>query len=578
MSKKTKFYEMALELLRGTFEEEGIADESVRNMTPDRFLDVLGKIEEEGFLYALDSEVAAALYGDAVDEKRCIDASPVSESISTWHHESIKISGSEKTFEIRFHTGSPVEIRLMRLLPGEDGKNYSSNGKITMARFATDINGELTVKLVCGKYLARISKGSEYTIREDIIEGREGDRLERTYTLSKFADIDYLAGDLHHHSVFSSPAYGGTDDVIEEPLTIRDSMMAMGLSWGALSDHHNVLNHEEWKECRKEDFFPLISKEISTSNGHVMQLGVDKDVIYDIPDDANRTDEVLRNEFKRVTAEIKKEGGLPQLNHPCDRQKSISWNPNFYDLINIFETVEIWNGSHPFTTGTTDDNAYHLWQRLLKEGRFIPATCGSDTHNIHADDYHLFFDEMMQVSRFISEDRLKWEKTYPDFCHVLNLIITKICPTYEKWLENSLTTGCVRTYVKVEKEALSKLSYNEAMQKLLGALRAGRSFLTNGPLLFAKICEARGSKKGKAFEITLISNRPLDKLLIMTEDGLYKEVGLDSDKTRRESKEGELPWYDYSMNLEEEINSKYVYFRAMSDYTNQAITNPYSLK
>lgn len=158
--------------------------------------------------------------------------------------------------------------------------------------------------------------------------------------------------------------------MVESPSEVCNSMMAMGLFFGALSDHHNVLNHEAWKKEKKENFLPVISKEISTSNGHVMALGVEEDVIYAIPDDKDRTDEKLRNEFQRIVQQIKDEKGLAQLNHPRDLSVSISWNPDFYDMINIFETVEIWNGSNPMLAGSTNDMAYRLWVELLRQGRY----------------------------------------------------------------------------------------------------------------------------------------------------------------------------------------------------------------
>ena len=60
-----------------------------------------------------------------------------------------------------------------------------------------------------------------------------------------------------------------------------------------------------------------------------------------------RTEEALRSEFRRIASEIRGEGGIPQLNHPRDYSVSTSFNPAFYDMLDIFQTMEIWNGSHP---------------------------------------------------------------------------------------------------------------------------------------------------------------------------------------------------------------------------------------
>ena len=84
--------------------------------------------------------------------------------------------------------------------------------------------------------------------------------------------------------------------MIETPVQIRDSMRAAGLDFGALSDHHNVLDHELWEKTRTSDFIPILSKEISTGRGHVISLNVKKheDVIYRIGTVEERTDEYLR--------------------------------------------------------------------------------------------------------------------------------------------------------------------------------------------------------------------------------------------------------------------------------------------
>ena len=121
-------------------------------------------------------------------------------------------------------------------------------------------------------------------------------------------------------------------------------MKSLGMQFGALSDHHNVLNHEEWQR-QNNNFTPIISKEISTSNGHVLQLGVDDDVIYEIPNGKERTTENLRNEFIRICNEIRKKDGLPQVNNPFDVSFSTRYNSEFWDMVKIFESIEIWNGA-----------------------------------------------------------------------------------------------------------------------------------------------------------------------------------------------------------------------------------------
>lgn len=181
---------------------------------------------------------------------------------------------------------TPAQVKLFPLKSGESAKTFHRvNGRIDMIREMTGEDGSLDKLLPTGAYMLEISKGSEYIILMEEVRVTETE-VTKSFRLERFVHLGergYYAGDLHHHSIYSSPVYGGDDDVCETPEEVSCSMRAMGLSYGALSDHHNTLNHDIWRAQEKEDFLPIVSKEISTTNGHVMALGVEKDVIYHAP-------------------------------------------------------------------------------------------------------------------------------------------------------------------------------------------------------------------------------------------------------------------------------------------------------
>lgn len=189
----------------------------------------------------------------------------------------------------------------------------------------------------------------------------------------------WYAGDIHQHSIYSSPVYGGTDNAPDTLEEVYNFMRSKGLSFGAASDHHNVLNHREWEKFESPEFIPIISKEISTGNGHVMALNVDEDVIFN---EIKQGDEKVIPEFIRICHEIRMRGGIAQLNHPRDRQEPISFPERFNYLIPIFDTMEIWNGSERMEKHTKNGDAFELWLSLLKKGIYLPATTGSDQHRI----------------------------------------------------------------------------------------------------------------------------------------------------------------------------------------------------
>lgn len=536
--KERKFIELALGILNGKLMEEGVEgsiEDSIQDSIQDSAVVNASSQDIRNFIMAVSKDTGITYPAEYDGPKGSLHV--------------VTYDGPDRR--------TPAQVKLWRLerqIKDDDSIWECLSGKISAIRLITDFDGELMQEIPYGKYYLEVSKGSEYCIIKDIIEIGP-DKKNLIYHLKRFADLSrsgWYAGDLHHHSIYSSPVYKGDDDVTETPFEAANSMAAMGLRYGALSDHHNILNHKEWLDTKRDDFLPIISKEISTTNGHVMALMVDHDVIFNIPDDEHRTDEYMKAEFKRITDDIKKSGGLAQINHPCDSSRSTSWNPAYNDMLSIFETMEIWNGSRPMIKGSSNYKAYELWRTLLKEGTFIPATTGSDTHNIKADDYDDFYILMQDLREYMTEDRYPEHK---DTIHVIDLLFEKAFPILEKWAKTSLTSGCVRTYVYVEGE-LTK-------EKILDSLRTGRSFLTDGPILFYK------DKR-----VVIMSARPLRYLHIFTPEGLYKEIELDSPKALK--KEDKNIYYDYSFDLNdiEMLKKDWFYLSVMDDCTNLAITNP----
>ncbi|MGF7141661.1 hypothetical protein HNQ56_000071 [Anaerotaenia torta] len=478
---------------------------------------------------------------------------------------------------VRDETGRGVPAQV-KFFPEEAGRlageARDKEDKVTFFREITDWQGKLETELPAGNYFVEISRGSEYEISAASLKVTPGgtSRIEEELKLIwNLRKEGWYAGDLHHHSIYSSPAYGGTDPVVETPQLVSCSMAAMGASFGALSDHHNVLNHEEWKACKREGFTPILSKEISTSNGHVMALGVEQDIIYRIPEQENRSDDYLRNEFIRITGEIKNLGGLPQINHPCDLSRAISWNPRYNDIIGIFETMEIWNGSSPMIKGSTNEKAFRLWKELLEQGRYIPATAGSDTHNIYANDYHVYFDRMDWLMEQLCKGSLSLPEEMEEEISYLCRLLQEMLPILKKWANHNLTSAGVRTYAYVPGEV--------TQEKLLTALKKGHSFLTNGPVL---IPEIGGKHPGEtvsteedriSIRLKLVSNRPLKQVMLHRNGNRVMRIPLEAQDAVQSS-------YDYSRILSE-IDIKetdWIFFVASDDCTNMAVTNPIFMK
>ena len=459
------------------------------------------------------------------------------------------------------------------------------NGRIDMIVKHTDRVGHLTVMLPRyiltgygeGKveaeevtaYMMELSRGTEYKMLRRVVVPGEGAglnlgmlTLERIINLGKEG---WFAGDLHHHSIYSSPVHGGTDDVRESPEEVRTSMTAMGLSFGALSDHHNIFNHRDWLATETEDFLPLVSKEISTGNGHVMALNVPSDVIYHVLPPAERTEENQYEEFIRITEEIKSSGGLAQVNHPMDIQPAISLSEHMKGHTEIFETMEIWNGSVPMMPGTTNYKSFRFWLELIGKGKYIPATTGSDTHNTRVDDYHGLMNELLWTRHHLG----LLEEKNEEIDRFLNMIDTSV-DALELWAEETLGTACVRTYVHLESGGAKDRG------EILDALRGGRSFLTNGPVLIPCL---EGKSCGETVKLGAFSGEIIMDCTIMGQKPfisleIFGKKGVLAKKDLTELKPGVIHRVSLPVNgalLEQEDA---LICRLWSDHTHMAIANP----
>lgn len=191
--------------------------------------------------------------------------------------------------------------------------------------------------------------------------------------------MEWHSGDLHRHSIYSSSVYGGDDDAPDSLVDIRRDMMERGYTYGALSDHHNILNHTPWLALKADGFLPLISKEISTGRGHVMALNAPVDIVFELE---GEDDDAVRAAFERIVARIRACGGIAQINHPADRKAALRLPAHMPELLDLFDMVEVWNGSESMKPGTKNGDAFELWLAQLRRGVFRPGTAGSDRHRI----------------------------------------------------------------------------------------------------------------------------------------------------------------------------------------------------
>ena len=478
---------------------------------------------------------------------------------------------SEKTgiFQLTVKETDPEEKPAAAQVKIWDNREHHITSRFSLRRMVTNEAGYLETVLPCGTYDAVVSCGPEYTQQVISVLVKENEVCTARAVLKRVSRLTkegWLAGDLHHHSVYSSPAYGGTDPVIETPHDVCLSMKSMGMQFGALSDHHNTLNHEEWKK-ENRDFTPIISKEISTSNGHVLSLGVEEDVIYEIPKGKERTSERLRSEFVRICQQIREAGGLPQVNHPFDASFSTRYNSEFLDMIEIFDSMEIWNGATPFMEGTINEKAFHAWLGFLDEGKYLTATTGSDTHNIFGDDYFGMIEWLNWLMEIVAEHPEVYPKQMREKTAYLLALCRKVFPVLVKWVECSNSPSNIHNYVFTDGK--------KGQEDILEAIREGKVFVSNGPLLVpeingAGIGEHAVLENGKGtLSVSLLSREKISRLYLYT--GAEKKTELSL--AERETEDG---FYDYSAEWRDFDfgNAKWAVLYAEDGPDCAAVTNP----
>lgn len=166
-----------------------------------------------------------------------------------------------------------------------------------------------------------------------------------------------LKGDLHVHSDFSH------DSVVPIEQVVYESGIA-GYDFIAITDH-NTVRHMT-KDYSTDEVLVLAGYEHTTPAAHVNIFGLRviprKSAIYDL------------EEMETYLEPLRAKGAVIQLNHPNDQ--------NYYSRFGYsmeMDFLEVWNG----TWRDDDHKTLQDWHQLLVDGRYIPATGGTDAHGNH---------------------------------------------------------------------------------------------------------------------------------------------------------------------------------------------------
>lgn len=349
------------------------------------------------------------------------------------------------------------------------------------SRIQSDMLGRFEVSLPLGTYELLVSKGYEYLRKAVTVEVADRRRVELgAVQLERHLDLTaqgWYPGDLHQHSAYS--------DGYQDAATVFLANIASGLRWGALTDHNTVSGLGEWQRggtrfaAGPDSYLPLLGQEVTTERGHFNVFGIDEAIDHDTS--AGSAD------VQRIITEVRDQGGIIQLNHPhLDAPMGFADMP----LVPEFDLLEVWNGKGE-PNATANLATKHTWYAELNAGRFIAGTGDSDNHDITGG--------------------YLWAREGDD--------------DSVSWMERGLYSGTPCTYVYTP-DGLTADSIKQA-------LVAGRSFVTNGPLLRISIADhgpgesvPAGGSTVQQLTITADDVRGLERLDIIVDGETVEQIEL----------------------------------------------------
>jgi hypothetical protein len=169
----------------------------------------------------------------------------------------------------------------------------------------------------------------------------------------------WYRGDLHVHTLYSDGGW--------TPAEALARVRSAGLDFVVTTEHNTSAGHQAFARCQRPDLLLVAGEEVTTRAGHAGAIGLAHGRWVDWR--YRPADGVL----PRVAGELRAEGALLQANHPFSTPRGAGWGFGWDEV----EAVEVWNG---LESGPVNDRAVALWDGLLRAGRALVATGGSDAH------------------------------------------------------------------------------------------------------------------------------------------------------------------------------------------------------
>ena len=281
-------------------------------------------------------------------------------------------------------------------------------------------------KVPAGTYLVFASRGPEYSIHQIVVELFKDQQKDLVFEIEKIVDAGGLVSmDPHMHTTYSDARVGIPERI--KSVAAEGIEVAVSTDHNYISDYLPVLN-----QLGLDKFLHVIygnevtTRELLHYNTYPIRIRKDEP--------ANGAINAFPDSVKRLfsSSRAKDPGALIQVNHP--RAGTIGYFNNFQldpdtaafakdDIDLSFDILEVMNGPH-YSGGNS--SAIKDWLNLINRGYYFPIVGSSDTHSI--------------------------DRSEP---------------------------GYSRTYVLYDGKQEQELDEN----KLIQAVRSGKSFASNGPLI-----------------------------------------------------------------------------------------------
>ncbi|MDQ3342501.1 MAG: CehA/McbA family metallohydrolase [Actinomycetota bacterium] len=172
-------------------------------------------------------------------------------------------------------------------------------------------------------------------------------------------------------------AHTRASDGQQSPAALTEQASARGLDFFSITEH-NLLT-TGWPT---DDVLVVPGTEVTSSAGHFNAIGVQRWLEWrpNAADGGCETSEGMT----RLLADTRAQGAVASINHPLLPPWAWRWTDTPLDA---FDAIEIWNDpTYPRNEEATEATL-RLWSRLSEDGHRITGIGGSDTHLLPHDSY-----------------------------------------------------------------------------------------------------------------------------------------------------------------------------------------------